>query len=204
MTEQEEQGTTSSSLLLLLIFFSSSVLHWSVSLLLYGSFWFGFVFQSTCKSIETKSGIYKCCGFYENIIKHISNKAHQSILLFCYFSPLTIQVAIFITTTATVVLAEFYFKTSGCEDEMSSNICIRIAWKFYCYFQEIILKKNYCKWKFQNFNHYHEQKIQSGWGDSLELIKMYDILHFTSVLSFILFCFLFVVLYIYIVIIMVL
>lgn len=80
---------------------------------------------------------------------------------------------------------------------MSSNICIGIQWKFYCYFQEILLKKNYCKWKFQNFNHYHEQKIQSGWGYSLELIKMYDILHVTSILSFILFCFLFVVIYIY-------
>lgn len=122
------------------------------------AFWFGFVFQSACRSIETNSGIYKCCGSYENIIKHISNKAQQSILLFCYFSPPAIQMAIFISTAATVVLAEFYFKTSGCEDEMSSNICIRIAWKFHCYFQEILLKKNYCKWKFQNFNHYREQK----------------------------------------------
>lgn len=63
------------------------------------AFWFGFVFQSTCKSIETKSSIYKCCGFYENIIKHISNKAHQSTLLFCYFSPLALQMAFFISTT---------------------------------------------------------------------------------------------------------
>jgi len=102
------------------------------------AFWFGFVFQSTCKSVETKSGVCKCCGFYANTIKHISNKAHQSTLLFCYFSPVALQMAIFISTTPSVVLTQFYFKTSGCEgEEMSAKSCVRIAWKFYRDFWEI-------------------------------------------------------------------
>jgi len=46
--------------------------------------------------------------------------------------------AIFISTTPSVVLTQFYFKTSGCEgEEMSAKSCVRIAWKFYRDFWEI-------------------------------------------------------------------
>jgi len=57
-----------------------------------------------------------------------------SASFFCYLPSLAIQMAIIISTLTTVVLTEFYFKPSGCEDvKRSSGICIRKAGKLFVF-----------------------------------------------------------------------
>lgn len=76
---------------------------------------------------KIKARVYDGCGFYENTTQlHVSERAHClqqlgrlslfSAPLFGYLPSLAAQRAIVTSGAAVVVLTEFYFEASGCED----------------------------------------------------------------------------------------
>lgn len=84
------------------------------------------VFLQVRKNIKAR--VYDGCGFYKNITQlHVSERAHCllaatgtsqsfSASLFGYLPSLAAQRAIVTSRAAVVVLTEFYFEASGCED----------------------------------------------------------------------------------------
>lgn len=98
---------------------------------------FGFALFSSLPASQKKSSLesMKAVAFMKTLhncmllTKHIvclQQQGHLSLFsasLFCCFSSLAIQMAIFISRVAILVLTEFYFKASGCEGrKRSSNI----------------------------------------------------------------------------------